>query len=82
MAGGLSGPAARRAPAGVSLVGIYFDGPDDMGKQAAELGDFPVTTRVELTLDGVTHVAAAYPDDEIEGNEPSVALHFDPPLPR
>jgi hypothetical protein len=63
--------------------GIYFDGPDDKGKQAAALGDFPFTTTVELTLDGVTHVASAtYPDDEIEGNEPSVALHFDPPLPR
>ena len=62
---------------------IYFDGPDDKGRQAAALGDFPFTTTVELTLDGVAYVATAtYPDDEIEGNEPSVALEFDPPLPR
>lgn len=62
---------------------IYFDGPDDKAKQAAALGDFPFTTTVELTLDGVRHVATAtYPDDEIEGNEPSVALAFEPPLPR
>ncbi len=60
---------------------LFFDGPDDLAAQAAQLGDFPFTTRVELVLDGVTHVATAvYPDDEIEGNEPSVALHFDPPL--
>ncbi len=62
---------------------IYFDGPDDKGMEAAALGDFPFTTKVELTLDGVTHIATAtYPDDVIKGNEPSVALDFDPPLPR
>jgi hypothetical protein len=62
---------------------IYFDGPDDKGLKAAALGGFPFTTTVALTLDGVRHVATAtYPDDEIEGNEPSVALEFDPPLPR
>lgn len=62
---------------------IYFDGPDEQGRQAAALGDFPFTTTVELTLDGVTHTATAtYPNDEIVGNEPSVALEFDPPLPR
>lgn len=60
---------------------LSFDGPDDLAVQASRLGDFPFTTRVELVLDGVTHVATAvYPDDEIEGNEPSVPLHFDPPL--
>lgn len=61
---------------------LYFDRPDDLAKQAAGLGDFPFTTTVTLTLDGSTHVATAvYPDDEIEGNEPSVALEFVPPLP-
>lgn len=60
---------------------VYFDGPDDEALRASQLGDFPFTLRVELVLDGVTHVAiATYPDDEIEGNEPSVALHFAPPL--
>jgi hypothetical protein len=37
---------------------------------------------VTLTLDGRTYVATAvYPDDEIEGNEPSVGLQFTPGLP-
>lgn len=62
---------------------IYFDGPDDRATAAAQLGDFPFTTTVELELDGVVYTATAkYPDDEIEGQEPSVALEFDPPLPR
>jgi hypothetical protein len=61
---------------------LYFDRPDDLAKQAAGLGDFPFTTTVRLTLDGQTYVATAvYPDDEIEGNEPSVALQFSPGLP-
>jgi hypothetical protein len=61
---------------------LYFDHPDDLAKQAAGLGDFPFTTTVTLTLDGRSYVATAvYPDDEIEGNEPSVALQFDPELP-
>lgn len=62
---------------------VSFLGPDDEARQAAALGDFPFTMKVELTLDGVTHVATAtYPDDEIEGSEPYVALEFSPPLPR
>lgn len=62
---------------------VVFLGPDDEAKQAAALGDFPFTLRVELTLDGSTHVATAtYPDDEIAGSEPYVAIEFTPPLPR
>jgi hypothetical protein len=62
---------------------IFFDGPAETAKEAAALGDFPFTTIVALTLDGVTYTATAtYPDDEIEGSEPSVALEFEPPLPR
>ena len=35
-----------------------------------------------VTLDGVTHRASAsFPGDVIDGNEPSVALEFTPPLP-
>ena len=65
-----------------SVGDLYFDRPDDLAKQAAGLGDFPFTTTVTLTLDGRTYVATAvYPDDEIEGNEPSVALEFVPELP-
>jgi hypothetical protein len=61
---------------------VFFDGPDAQGKAAAALGDFPFHYEVTVTLDGVTHRASAtYPDDEIDGNEPSVALEFSPPLP-
>lgn len=61
---------------------LYFDGPDEPAKAAAGLGGFPFTTTVTLTLDGRVHRASAvYPDDEIEGNEPSVALEFSPELP-
>jgi hypothetical protein len=61
---------------------LYFDHPDEPAKKAAQLGGFPFTTTVTLTLDGRTYRATAvYPDDEIKGNEPSVALHFTPELP-
>jgi hypothetical protein len=61
---------------------VYFDGPDAKGKAAAALGDFPFHYDVTVTLDGVAyHASADYPDDEIHGNEPSVALEFSPPLP-
>lgn len=61
---------------------LYFDRPDKPAKEAAQLGDFPFTTTVTLTLDGRTYRATAvYPDDEIRGNEPSVALRFAPALP-
>jgi hypothetical protein len=63
---------------------LYFDGPDDEGLAAAQLGDGSgsFTYTVELRLDGERHVATArWPDDEIRGNEPSVALEFSPPLP-
>lgn len=61
---------------------VLFDGPDAKAKEAARLGGFPFTTIVTLTLDGVEHTATAtYPDDEIEGNEPSVSLEFEPALP-
>jgi hypothetical protein len=75
---------ATRSPEACAGEGaIVFDEPDALAKQAAQLGDFPFTMRVELTLDGVTYVATAtYPDDEIPGQEPAVALAFDPPLPR
>jgi len=61
---------------------LYFDHPDEPAKQAAQLGDFPFTTTVTLALDGRTYRATAVdPDDEIKGNEPSVALQFTPELP-
>ena len=61
---------------------IYFDGPDVRGREAANLGGFPFSYTVDLTLDGETYRATAdYPADEIRGNEPSVALEFTPALP-
>jgi hypothetical protein len=61
---------------------IYWDGPDERGLAAAALGPAPFTYHVELVLDGVRHVAdAAWPDDVIGGNEPSVELRFEPALP-
>jgi hypothetical protein len=61
---------------------VYWDGPDNEGLEAAALGNGPFTYEVELVLDGVRYVAtAAWPQDEIVGNEPSVALDFTPDLP-
>lgn len=61
---------------------VYWDGPDDKGLAATELGDRPFTYKVELMLDGERYVAGAtWPDDEIPGNEPSVSLDFRPNLP-
>jgi hypothetical protein len=61
---------------------VYWDGPDAEGVRAADLGPAPFTYRVEVVLDGQRHVATAtWPGDEIEGNEPSVALTFEPALP-
>ena len=61
---------------------VYFDGPDRSGRDVADLGGFPFRYDIVVTLDGTTHRATArYPADEIVGNEPSVRLDFDPPLP-
>jgi hypothetical protein len=71
-------------PADSTCVGegtVLFSGPADKALAASRMGDFPFTMTVALVLDGVTHVATAtYPDDEIEGSEPSVRLEFTPPL--
>ena len=61
---------------------MYWDGPDDRGLAAAALGGGPFTYKVELVLDGARYLAtAAWPANEIAGNEPSVALRFTPDLP-
>ncbi|MDP9069270.1 MAG: hypothetical protein M3N53_13125 [Actinomycetota bacterium] len=61
---------------------LYWDGPDDMGRQATQLGEGPFRYRVELVLDGKRYVAkATWPHDEISGDEPSVRLEFSPDLP-
>ncbi|MGH2698264.1 MAG: hypothetical protein ACRDJL_03565 [Actinomycetota bacterium] len=61
---------------------LCWDGPDDKGLAAAELGDGPFSYDVELSLEGKRYVASAtWPDEEIKGNEPSVRLDFSPSLP-
>jgi hypothetical protein len=61
---------------------VYFDGPDAPAKQAAALGDAPFDYEIVVRLDGTAYKAnATYPADVIKGNEPSVSLTFDPPLP-
>jgi hypothetical protein len=61
---------------------VYWDGPDAKGLEAAGLAEGPFTYRVEVVLDGTRHVAEAdWPEDQIRGNEPSVALEFTPGLP-
>jgi hypothetical protein len=61
---------------------LYFDRTDKPAQVAAQLGPFPFTTTLIVTLDGRTYRAmAVYPDDEIKGNEPSVFLQFTPKLP-
>jgi len=61
---------------------VYWDGPDRAGLRAARLGPAPFTYDVAVVLDGVQYRArAAWPADEIDGNEPSVELKFSPALP-
>jgi hypothetical protein len=75
--------AATRSKSGCWPEGtVYWDGPDDKGLEAAALGDGPFEYTVEVDLDGSRHVATAtWPDDEIRGYAPNVALEFTPPLP-
>jgi hypothetical protein len=61
---------------------VYWDGPADRGLAAAALGAAPFTYEVAVVLDGTRYKATAtWPDDVIVGNEPSVALDFQPDLP-
>lgn len=61
---------------------LYWDGPDDMGRRATELGEGPFRYKVEVVLDGERYIAeATWPEDEIKGDEPSVRLDFRTALP-
>lgn len=74
---------AKRAKRGCRPDGtVYWDGPDAKGLEAAGLGGTRFTYEVEVSLDGETYNGTAtWPNDVIEGNEPSVRLDFSPPLP-
>lgn len=74
---------AKRARGGCQQEGtLYWDGPDDQGLAAAQLPGERFTYEVEVQLDGERYAATAtWPDDVIEGNEPSVHLDFEPDLP-
>ena len=76
-------PELARRPPCPPEGSVYWDGPNDKGLEAAQLGPGPFEYIVELTLDGKRYVGTAtWPNDEIRGNEPSVSLDFSPELPR
>lgn len=61
---------------------VYWDGPDNKGLDAAELGEGPFAYTIELSLDGMRYVGTGtWPEDEIRGSEPSIELDFNPELP-
>jgi hypothetical protein len=61
---------------------LFFTASEARGQQAAALGDAPFTYSATVQLGGVSHTGtASWPDDVVPGNEPNVALAWDPPLP-
>ena len=61
---------------------LYFTAPDDVGRQATRIGDGPFTYTAKVRLGRTTYVGTGtYPDDLIKGNEPSIRLTWEPPLP-
>lgn len=61
---------------------LFFTAPDDEGRRATELGDGPFTYSASVRLGDTTYVGTGtYPQDLIRGNEPSIRLTWDPPLP-
>lgn len=71
---------ARPAEECAGIGALRFTASETEGRAAAALGDFPFAYRVELTIDGVTHVGTGtYPDDA-PPQELAVPLIFDAPL--
>lgn len=71
-----AGPAEECAGIGA----LRFAASAAEGRVAADLGDFPFTYRVELTMAGETHIGTGtYPDDATP-QELAVPLVFDEPL--
>ena len=61
---------------------VTFTLADNKARAAGAIGGLPFTYDVTIVLDGTRYRATAkYPDDEITGNEPNVALGFSPALP-
>lgn len=57
---------------------LFFDEPDSEALAAARLGDFPFTYRVELVVDGASHVATAEYNGDKDGID--TPLEFEPAL--
>lgn len=61
---------------------VFFRAPDETGVAATRLGAGPFDYRVDLELDGATHVGrATWSADEIEDCAPYTGLTWTPPLP-
>lgn len=61
---------------------LYWNGPDQKGREAAKLGSAPFEYEVLLRMDGKRYRArATWPDDEIRWLAPYVWLDFHPKLP-
>jgi hypothetical protein len=61
---------------------LYFTASEEVGRQATRLGAGPFTYTAKVRLGPTTYVGTGtYPDDLIKGNEPSIRLTWDPPLP-
>jgi hypothetical protein len=61
---------------------LSWNGPNDKGLEAAELGSAPFRYDVVLTLDGKRYRAGAtWPDDQIPWLRPYTTLRFRPKLP-
>lgn len=61
---------------------VYFTAGEEVGRRATRIGDGPFTYTAKVHLGPTTYVGTGtYPDDLIKGNEPSIRLTWDPPLP-
>ena len=78
----LSFDATKRRRRCVAEGSLSWNGPNDKGLEAAELGSPPFQYEVVLTLDGKRYRArATWPDDQIPWLKPYTTLRFRPKLP-
>jgi hypothetical protein len=73
----------RREEACLGAGTVSFRAPTGRGVEIAQGGgSAPFTYEARVELDGTTYVGTGnWPDDVVEGNEPNVALTWEPPLP-